>query len=78
MLLYGSAAKGALTRDVLHAASAPLYPVNTLLYYFIVTYEEAKEIALSMPEVTSKGEQYVEEFIEGFLAAMNEEEPEEQ
>lgn len=43
-----------------------------------MTYEEAKEIALSMPEVTSKGEQYVEEFIEGFLAAMNEEEPEEQ
>lgn len=37
-----------------------------------MTYEEAKEIALSMPEIASRGPQYVEEFIEGFLAAMNE------
>ena len=37
-----------------------------------MTYEEAKEIALSMPEVASRGPQYVEEFVEGFLQAMNE------
>ncbi len=37
-----------------------------------MTYEEAKEIALGMPEVASRGPQYVEEFVEGFLQAMNE------
>lgn len=69
-----------MTGNSLHAVFAPLTPVNTLYINIdiIVTYEEAKEIALSMPEVASKGEQYVEEFVEGFLAAMNEEEPEEQ
>lgn len=36
-----------------------------------MTYEEAKEIALSMPEVTSMGAQYVEEFVQGFMEAMN-------
>lgn len=41
-----------------------------------MTYEEAKAFALSMPEVAQRGEQYVEEFVEGFLAAMNEEDPE--
>lgn len=36
-----------------------------------MTYEEAKEIAMSMPEVVSRGPQYVEEFVQGFLEAMN-------
>lgn len=43
-----------------------------------MTYEEAKEIALSMPEVASRGEQYVEDFIEGFMAAMNEDDSDSQ
>lgn len=38
-----------------------------------MTYEEAKEFALSMPEIASRGSQYVEEFVQGFLQAMNEE-----
>ena len=29
-----------------------------------MTYEEAKQIALSMPEVASRGPQYVEDFIQ--------------
>lgn len=37
-----------------------------------MTYEEAKEIAMSMPEVASRGPQYVEEFVQGFMEAMNE------
>lgn len=36
-----------------------------------MTYEEAKEIVMSMPEVVSMGPQYVEEFIQGFMEAMN-------
>lgn len=36
-----------------------------------MTYEEAKEIVMAMPEVVAQGEKYVEEFIEGFLEAMN-------
>jgi len=37
-----------------------------------MTYEEAKEMALSMPEIANRGSQYVEEFVQGFLQAMNE------
>ena len=40
-----------------------------------MTYEEAKEMALSMPEVATRGPQYVEEFVQGFLEAMNSGEP---
>lgn len=39
-----------------------------------MTYEEAKEIVMSMPEVVAQGPQYVEEFIQGFMEAMNGEE----
>ena len=38
-----------------------------------MTYEEAKQLALSMPEVASRGPQYVEDFIQGFMEAMNDE-----
>ncbi len=38
-----------------------------------MTYEEAKEIVMQMPEVVAMGPQYVEEFIQGFMQAMNEE-----
>lgn len=41
-----------------------------------MTYEEAKEIALSMPEVVAMGQQYLEEFVQGLMAAMNENTPE--
>ena len=37
-----------------------------------MTYEEAKEIAMNIPEVVAQGPQYVEEFIQGFMQAMNE------
>jgi len=37
-----------------------------------MTYEEAKEIVMAMPEVVARGPQYVEEFIQGFMQAMNE------
>ncbi len=43
-----------------------------------MTYEEAKEIVMAMPEVVAQGEQYVEDFIQGFLEAMNSDEPDEQ
>lgn len=39
-----------------------------------MTYEEAKQLALSMPEVANMGPQYVEEFVQGLLEAMNSEE----
>jgi len=41
-----------------------------------MTYEEAKEIVMAMPEVVAMGPQYVEEFIQGFMEAMNTETPE--
>ena len=37
-----------------------------------MTYEEAKQIVMDMPEVVAQGPQYVEEFVQGFLQAMNE------
>ena len=36
-----------------------------------MTYEEAKEMVMGMPEVVARGPQYVEEFTQGFLEAMN-------
>lgn len=36
-----------------------------------MTYEEAKEIVMQMPEVVQRGPKYTEEFIQGFLEAMN-------
>lgn len=36
-----------------------------------MTYEEAKEIVMGMPEIVAQGPKYVEEFIQGFMEAMN-------
>ena len=38
----------------------------------MMTYEEAKQIALGMPDVVAQGPQYLEEFVQGFMQAMNE------
>ena len=39
-----------------------------------MTYEEAKKIVMDMPDVVAQGPQYMEEFIQGFMQAMNENE----
>lgn len=36
-----------------------------------MTYEEAKEIVMQMPEVVQRGPEYMEDFIQGFMEAMN-------
>lgn len=41
-----------------------------------MTYEEAKQIVMDMPEVVAMGAEYTEEFIQGFMQAMNENTPE--
>jgi len=40
-----------------------------------MTYEEAKQIVMDMPEVVAQGPQYTEEFTQGFMQAMNEPTP---